>query len=252
MHDTSLDGKVAIVTAGAKGIGAATVRRLLEEGMKVAVVDVDERALASLCAELASERVLPLVANVADAQAVRDGVARVIEHFGTVDCLHSNAGIAGDVGPVKDFDGDMFDKIYAVNVKGVFNTIQAVVPEMQKRGSGSIVVTASLAGVRPTVGLGVYASSKSAVIALARVSALELGPLGIRVNTVAPGHTDTEGYRESVHPTGKEATNIFATRTHPLGRIGQPDDLANAIAWLFSDQASYVTGALIHVDGGLY
>lgn len=252
MQDTSLNGKVAIVTAGAKGIGAATVRRLIDEGMKVAIMDVDEQALSAFASELPQEHILPLVVDVADAAAVRAGVAKVFERFGAIDCLHSNAGIAGDVGPVKDFDEKMFDKVYAVNVKGVFNTIQAVVPEMEKRGGGSIVVTASLAGVRPTVGLGVYASSKGAVIALARVSALELGALGIRVNTVAPGHTDTDGYRELVQPTGKAATNIFATRTHPLGRIGQPGDLANAVAWLFSDQASYVTGALLHVDGGLY
>lgn len=251
-HGSNMQGKVAIVTAGARGIGAAAVRRLVAEGVKVAVLDVSEAALAELSADLTTNDVLTLVVDVADGGAVRTAVDRTAEAFGGVDFLFSNAGVAGAVGPVKDADPAEFDRIFAVNVRGVFNTMQAVVPQMEKRGGGSIVVTASVAGVRPTVGLGAYSASKSAVIGLARVAALELGPLGIRVNAVAPGHTDTEGFRESVKPVGKAETNIFATRVRPLGRLGQPDDLANAVFWLFSDEASYVTGALLNVDGGLY
>lgn len=248
----SLEGKVAVVTAGANGIGAACVRRLVAEGAQVAVMDVDKGALENLAATLPPEALLTLVVDVADETTVRAGVKSTIERFGGVDVLHSNAGFAGSVGPLADIALNEFDRIFAINVRGVVNTIQAVVPAMQQRGGGAIVVTASVSGVRPTVGLGAYAASKSAVIALARVAALELGPLGIRVNAVAPGHTDTEGYRQSVKPAGQAETNIFATRVRPLGRLGQPEDIANAVAWLCSEEAGYVTGALLHVDGGLY
>ena len=175
-----------------------------------------------------------------------------LARFGRIDGLHSNAGIVGAGGPLRSADPLDLDRVIAVNVRGALLSMQAVLPTMLQQGSGSIVFTASTAGLRPSAGIGVYSVSKYAVIGLTKNAAVDLGPAGIRVNAVAPGLTDTPAYRATSQRAGAGGEGkIFDTRTLPLGRIGAPEDVGEAVCWLFSDAARYVTGAVLNVDGGL-
>jgi NAD(P)-dependent dehydrogenase (short-subunit alcohol dehydrogenase family) len=183
-----------------------------------------------------------------------DCVARVIDRFGSLDMLHANAGIVGAGGGLSEASSEDFDQVIAINVRGTLNSVQAVVPHMKSRGKGTIVVTTSTAGLRPSPALGVYSISKYALIGLVKNASLELGPAGIRINGVAPGLIDTPAYRRlSQRPaeTGEDGATIFATRVLPLGRIGCPDEVANIVTWLLSHESSYVTGSIYQIDGGL-
>ncbi len=254
--DTGLRGKVAVVTGAAAGIGRATALRFALEGSRVAGFDVDEAAGPGLLEEIGKAGGEGLFArvDVADAASVAAGVAAVVDRWGQVDVLVNNAGILRDAQLVKWKDGaltgtmtdEAWDAVLGVNLKGVFHCTRAVVPHMIKGGGGVVLSASSVVGLYGNFGQTNYVATKAGVIGMTRTWARELGKHGIRVNAVAPGFVATEILRSMP----RKVLDSMVEHT-PLGRMGRPEDIANAYAWLASDQASFVTGHCLSVDGGV-
>ena len=248
-----LKDKVTLVTGGAAGIGKATALRFAEEGAKVVICDVNEEAGKALLAELGPEARFYKV-NVADRQEVQAWVDDVVAHYGRVDVLINNAGILRDGLFVRVKDGQLvkqmeeaaWDAVIAVNLKGVFNCTQAVTPTMIKQGGGVVVNASSVVGLYGNFGQTNYVATKAGVIGMTKVWARELGRHNIRVNAVAPGFIMTE----MVQQMPENILNDMKSHT-PLGRLGEPRDIANAYLWLASDEAAFVHGTTISVDGGI-
>jgi 3-oxoacyl-[acyl-carrier protein] reductase len=248
--------QVVIVTGAAAGIGRATARRFAEEGARVAAWDVNAEAGASVVAEVeaAGGQGLFRAVNVASRADVDAAVAEVVERWGRVDVLVNNAGIVRDAQLVKWKDGEVvsvmsdetFDAVIDVNLKGVFYCARAVVPHMIREGRGVILNASSVVGLYGNFGQTNYAATKAAVINMTRTWSRELGRYGIRVNAVAPGFIATEILRAMP----QKVLDGMVGRT-PLGRMGDPRDIAEAYAWLASDKASFVHGVTLSVDGGL-
>jgi 3-oxoacyl-[acyl-carrier protein] reductase len=248
-----LKDKVTLVTGGAAGIGKATALRFAQECAKVVICDVNEEGGTALLPELGPEASFYKV-NVADRQEVQAWVDDVVSRYGRIDVLINNAGITRDAIFVKMKDGAVvkqmeetaWDAVVDINLKGVFNCTQAVVPVMIKQGGGVIVNASSVVGLYGNFGQTNYVATKAGVIGMTKVWARELGKFGIRVNAVAPGFIATEMVQ-------KMPENVLADmRSHtPLGRLGDPLDIANAYLWLASDEASFVHGTTISVDGGI-
>jgi 3-oxoacyl-[acyl-carrier protein] reductase len=256
MRDTGLRGKVVIVTGAAAGLGRATARQFAGEGCRVAAWDVKDAGGDELVAELAAlggEAVFRRT-NVCDASDVAAAVAEVVAHWGRVDVLINNAGILRDAQLVKWKDGQVasamseedFDAVVAVNLKGVYICARAVVPHMIREGSGVILNASSVAGLHGNFGQTNYAATKAGVISFAQTWARELGRYNIRVNAVAPGFMATEMVRQMP----PKVLDAMVAHT-PLGRMGKPEDVAEAYVWLASEAASFITGAVLSVDGGL-
>lgn len=248
-----LKDKITLITGGAAGIGKATADRFAEEGATVVICDVNE--------DLGQETVQGLgpmasffQVNVADRQAVQDWVDTVVEKYGRIDVLVNNAGILRDGTLVKVKDGELvkqmpeadFDLVIAVNLKGVFNCTQAVAPVMIRQGGGVILNATSIVGLDGNFGQTNYVASKAGVIGMTKVWARELGRHNIRVNTVAPGFTATE----MVASMPEKILDGMKART-PLARLGQPRDIANAYLFLASDEAAFISGVVLRVDGGI-
>jgi 3-oxoacyl-[acyl-carrier protein] reductase len=248
-----LKDRVALVTGGAAGIGKATAERFLEEGAKVVICDVNAEAGAAAIAELGENAGFYQV-DVMDRQAVQAWVDDVVQKYGRVDVLVNNAGILRDNQLVKVKDGELlkqmseaeFDLVIGVNLKGVFNCTQAVAPVMIRQGSGVVLNASSVVGLDGNFGQTNYVATKAAVIGMTKVWARELGRYGIRVNAVAPGFTATE----ILVSMPDKVLDGMRART-PLGRLGEPRDIANAYLFLASDEASFVTGTVLRVDGGI-
>jgi 3-oxoacyl-[acyl-carrier protein] reductase len=248
-----LKDKVTLVTGGAAGIGKATALRFAEEGAKVVICDLNEEAGNALLAELGPEARFYKV-NVADRQEVQAWVDDVVAHYGRVDVLINNAGILRDGLFVRVKDGQLvkqmeeaaWDAVINVNLKGVFNCTQAVTPYMIKQGGGVVVNASSVVGLYGNFGQTNYVATKAGVIGMTKVWARELGRHNIRVNAVAPGFIMTE----MVQQMPENILNDMKSHT-PLGRLGDPRDIANAYLWLASDEAAYVHGTTISVDGGI-
>lgn len=248
-----LKGKVCLITGGAAGIGKAAAERFIEEGAIAAICDVNREAGDALAAELGPNAVFSVV-NVADRAEAQAWVDGVVEKFGRVDVLINNAGITRDAMFVKVKDGQLvkqmeeaaFDQVMDVNLKGVFNCAQAVAPYMIKQGGGVIINSSSVVGLYGNIGQSNYVATKAGVIGLTKVWARELGRYNIRVNAVAPGFIATE----MVQKMPEEILAGMRSRT-PLGRLGEPVEIANTFVWLSSDEASFVHGATISVDGGI-
>ena len=248
-----LKDKVTLITGGAAGIGKATGLRFAEEGAKVVICDVNQEAGAALLPQLGPAARFDKV-NVADRKEVQVWIDSVVAKYGRIDVLINNAGITRDALIVKMKDGELvkqmeeaaFDQVVSVNLKGVFNCTQAVTPIMIKQGSGVIVNASSVVGLYGNYGQTNYVATKSGVIGMTKVWARELGKFGIRVNAVAPGFILTEMVQ-------KMPENILADmKSHtPVGRLGEPRDIANAYLWLASDEATFVHGATICVNGGI-
>lgn len=251
-----LTQRVAVVTGGANGIGLATARRLASSGARVAIWDrvaeAGERATAELAA--AGHQVRFVVTDVTDRQSVDAAVADTVAHFGGIDILINNAGITRDAQLVKIKDGTAqggmteadFDAVLAVNLKGVYNCTQAVVPHMIARGGGRIVNASSVVALNGNFGQTNYVATKAGVIGMTQVWSRELGKRGITVNAIAPGFIATEMTSRMPAPV------LDGMRTHtPVGRLGTPDEVANAYCFLVSDQAAFINGAVLTVDGGL-
>ncbi|MCK9245642.1 MAG: beta-ketoacyl-ACP reductase [Anaerolineaceae bacterium] len=248
-----LKDKVCIITGGAAGIGKATAEKFAAEGAKVVICDVNEEAGKALADSLGNNASFWKV-NVVDRQEVQAWVDQVIERYGRIDVLINNAGITRDGQFVKFKEGevvgqmgeDAFDAVIAVNLKGVFNCTQAVVPYMIKQGGGAIVSASSVVGLYGNFGQTNYAATKFAVIGMTKTWARELGKYQIRVNAVAPGFILTE----MVQKMPEKVLDGMAAGT-PLKRLGTPEEVAKVYAWLASDEASYIHGAVISVDGGI-
>jgi 3-oxoacyl-[acyl-carrier protein] reductase len=248
-----LQDKVCLITGGAAGIGKATALKFAAEGAKVVICDVNEAAGQAAAAELGPEAAFYQV-NVADRAAVQAWVDDVVARHGRIDVLVNNAGIVRDNQLVRVKDGQLvkqmpeadFDLVIAINLKGVFNCAQAVAPVMIRQGGGVILSASSVVGLDGNFGQTNYVATKAGVIGMTKVWARELGKFGIRANAVAPGFTATE----ILSAMPDKVIEGMVAKT-PLGRMGQPDDIANAYCFLASDEASFISGAVLRVDGGL-
>ncbi len=248
-----LQDRVAIITGGAGGIGRAAARRFAAEGAQVVLVDVDADAVRAAVDEIGSNAVSGFTADVTQAADNEAMVAATIERHGRVDVFLANAGIEGSVATIAEQDVEMFDRVMAVNVRGVWLGLKYVMPAMQASGGGSIVITSSVAGLRGTAGLSPYVTSKHAVIGMMRSAALEGAPLGIRVNTVNPSPVNTRMMRsleEGMAPGAGETVKASLEQGIPLGRYGEPDDIAKVMLFLASDESDFVTGSVYMADGG--
>ncbi|MBR1325710.1 SDR family NAD(P)-dependent oxidoreductase [Bradyrhizobium ottawaense] len=239
-------GKVVIVTGAASGIGEATARRFVAEGAKVALVDRDEAPLEEVTKSLPSDQVIVQTADVSDSHAVDGMVAAVVGRFGRLDVIVNNAGVheGGDPASITD---EKWRKVMSTDIDGVFYGCRAALPHLEKT-RGSIVNTASVSGTGGDWGMSPYNAAKGAVVNLTRALALDLGKKGIRVNAVCPGLTRT-GMTEDMMDD-KKLLAKFAERI-PLGRVCEPQEVAAVIAFLASDDASFMTGANVAVDGGV-
>ena len=249
-----LSGQAAIVTGGAQGIGGATSRRLSEEGASVLVADVDlDTATATAAAIVdAGGRATPMLADVSRADHIEAMVAKAVEEFGRLDILVNNAVSAslwGGDNPIGDISESDFDAGIGILVKAHFLASKYAVPHMEAAGGGSIVNISSVHGMLAAPGALIYETGKHAVIGITRQMATELGPVGIRVNAICPGHIVTERAQKrwDDNPSGLD----FFVDQYPVGRTGRPVDIANAVAFLCSDEASFITGHALVVDGGL-
>lgn len=244
----ALQGKVAIVTGGASGIGRATAGRFVEQGASVVVADLDGEATERAAAEL-GEQAVGLRVDVTDAEANAAAVERAEAVFGRLDLLSCNAGLTGFPVPALDADPEEFSAIFDVNVKGVWLGVRAAVPAMRRTGGGAITITGSVMGERTRPGFGAYASSKAAANHLARTLALELAP-DIRVNCLAPVATDTPMLPKFLGTGDPEAARERFVAGIPLARLADADDVADAAVFLASDAAAFLTGVVLPVDGG--
>lgn len=245
--------KVVLVTGGAAGIGKATSLRFAEEGAKVIICDVNEQAGEAVVKDLGPGSAFYKV-NVSNRAEVQNWIDDVAAKYGRIDVLINNAGILRDGQLVKFKEGQLvgqmseadFDLVISVNLKGVFNCAQAVAPYMIKQGAGVILNATSIVGLDGNFGQTNYVATKSGVIGMTKVWARELGKYGVRVNAVAPGFTATE----ILSSMPEKIIEGMKART-PLGRMGDPRDIANAYLFLASDEASFITGETLRVDGGI-
>ncbi len=247
-----LNNKVTLITGGAAGIGKATAQRFQEEGATVVICDVNEQAGEAVVADLGLAAFYKV--NVADRQDVQRWIDDVAARFDRIDVLVNNAGVLRDGRLVVVKEGELvkqmpeadWDLVIGVNLKGVFNCTQAVAPVMIKQGSGVILNASSIVGLDGNFGQTNYVATKAGVVGMTKVWARELGRYGIRVNAVAPGFTLTEMVQQMPEKVLADMVSHV-----PLGRMGQPRDIANAYLWLASDEASYVSGVALRVDGGI-
>ncbi len=238
-----LQNKTAIITGGAAGIGAATAELFLRQGATVAIWDVDEENAAAFTTEHPEVHFLRV--DVRDRAQVEEALANTLAKLGRVDILINNAGITRDATLLKMAEKD-WDAVIDINLKGVFNCAQAVAPHMVEQGSGVILNAASVVGLYGNFGQSNYVASKAGVIGLTKVWARELGPKGVRVNAVAPGFIATE----MVNTIPEKVIAAIRAKT-PLSRLGKPEDIANAYLFLASEEAAFINGTTLSVDGGL-
>jgi 3alpha(or 20beta)-hydroxysteroid dehydrogenase len=249
----SFEGKVAIVTGAANGFGLAVSTRLTIEGARVVMVDRAADAVREQAAVLADA--LPVVADVSKEADVDSYVAQAMQRHGRVDLFFNNAGIEGIWTPMTEMAVEEFDSVMAVNARGVFLGLRAVLRVMKPQGSGAIVNTASMAAIRGGATNAPYVASKHAVLGLTRCAAHEGAPYGIRVNAIAPGHIDTRMARDLTAQLNPEDPAAMAARiadSVPLGkRYGTAEEVANLAVWLLSGEASYVSGSMHLIDAAV-
>ncbi len=249
-----LSGRAAVITGGGGGIGRATGVAMGHAGARVLLVDRDEARLddARQAVERTGAEVRTHVADVTSSAAVQGYVAAAVDAFGTIDVLFNNAAIIGPIGPLAEYDEDAFDRIMAINVRGVFLGLRHVLPVMLAQGSGAVVNTGSLSSERGLPGTPAYNAAKHAVLGLTRSAAAEVAPAGVRVNAVLPGMIDTPMLAEvtSGFPDA-DAARRAAEGVSPQGRLGRPEEVAAVVTFLVSDLASHVNGVAWPVDGGI-
>ncbi len=247
---SGLAGKVAIVTGGAGGLGSASARRLSEEGCRVVVVDRDGDGARTVAESLPGESAWA-AADVAREEDVDGYLGVAARAFGKIDFHHINAGIPGSPGGFPDLDVAEFDQVMAVNVRGVFLGLRGAFRRYREQGTvGNVVLTASIASLRGSADLIAYQTSKHAVLGLLRGAAMYGGPLGIRVNAVAPGIVPTNLFPAGESAPGGRDDMRQRAATSPLRRAGTPAEIASVVAFLLSEESAYMTGEVVSVDGG--
>ena len=249
-----LDGKVAVVTGAAGVIGTATLRLLAERGARIVAVDRKAQDLQTAIKDLpASAQALAVTADVTDEDEVAEYVRTAVDKFGTIDVFYNNAGVEGDVAPITKYSLESFRKVIDVNVVGVFLGMKHVLPVMLKQDKGSIINTASIAGLMGSPHIAVYSASKHAVIGLTKSAAWECTATGVRVNCVCPGLIDSRMLSAIIqgrNPGNAPTPNEKIVERIPARRLGQASEVASIVAFLASDEASYVSGSAYTVDGG--
>ena len=246
--DLVFKNKVALVTGGSSGIGRATALAFAKKGAKVIVVDrIENSEIVDLIRELGSEALF-IKCDVSKTAEVKAMVDKTIETFGRLDYAFNNAGIEGNSAPTQDCTEENWDKTIGINLKGIWLCMKYEIPELLKQGKGVIVNCSSVAGLVGFSGLPAYVASKHGVIGLTKTAALECAKLGIRINAVCPGVIQTPMMDRL---TGKKSEAIKQfTELEPMGRFGIPEEIANAVIWMCTDEASFVTGHAMAVDGG--
>jgi NAD(P)-dependent dehydrogenase (short-subunit alcohol dehydrogenase family) len=248
----ALSGKAALITGGAAGIGRATALLLAREGAVVAIADMNVEAGQSVVAEItqAGGRAIFEPADVTSKADCKRAARRTIGEFGRIDILFNNAGIIRRA-TILDLSEEDWDRVMAVNVKGIYLLSREVIPQMQKQGGGSIINTASGWGLAGGAKAAAYCASKGAVVLLTKAMAVDHGPQNIRVNCICPGDTDTGMLRDEAQQLGEASDRFLSDAAkRPLGRVGSPDEIAQAVLYLASDASSFVTGTALVIDGG--
>lgn len=247
-----LEDKVALITGGANGIGKETAKLFVKEGADVVIVDLFEDDLKEAKKEIAAEadkKVLTVQADVAKEAEVKKYVNKTMEEFGQIDVFFNNAGIEGKVAPIVDQDIEDLDKIYDVNIRGVFLGLKYVLKVMQDQEFGSIINTSSVAGLAGSPGVAPYVTSKHAEVGMTKSAALEAAQYNVRVNSVHPSPVNTRMMRSLEE--GLDTDEETMAQGIPLGRYGESIDIANVVLFLASDESEFVTGSQYVVDGGM-
>ena len=244
-----LSDKAALITGGAGSIGLATARAFRGEGARVMITDIDEATLADAGGAVGAEW---MVADVTSSDQVKAAVDEAVRRFGRLDVAFANAGVFGTVAPVAEYPVDVFERVMAVNVLGSFLVAKHALAVMQ--AGGSLIINSSVVGVTSDQGIAAYATSKHAVVGLMRTAAKEVATKGIRVNSLHPGPTDNEFQHaievEAIGQSREESAKVFEQMI-PLARHASPDEIAQAVVFLASDESSFMTGHTLVVDGGL-
>ena len=248
-----LEGKVAIITGGAGGIGKAAANVFISEGAEVIIMDLDEDSLIKTCEEIGSNRISYFAGDVTKPDDNNSVVELAKERYGGLDIFIANAGVAGDITTIEEYDEDQFDHVMAVNAKGPFLGLQSAIPAMKLRGGGSFIITSSTAGVMGTPSIAPYGMSKHAVIGLMKSAAKECASMNIRVNTVNPAPVETDMMRlleEGMTSEDKKDVKADIESSIPLGRYAQPEEIAKLMLFLASEDSSFITGSVYMADGG--
>lgn len=243
-----LNGKVAVITGAASGFGEGMAKRFAEEGARVVVADLNSKGAERVAGEI-GEQAIAVSTDVSQRSEVNQMVAAAMDAFGRVDVMVNNAGYTHRNGDMLGVDEETFDLIAAVNMKAIYYSTLAVVPIMEKQGGGSIITTASTAGLRPRPGLTWYNASKGWAVTATKSMAVELAPKNIRVNCLCPVAGETGMLAQFMGEDTPERRAAFRASI-PLGRLSTPLDIANAALWLASDEAEFITGVALEVDGG--
>ncbi len=249
-----LKNKVAIITGAAGGIGLATSRLFVQEGANVLLVDRDETALKTTVSQIGLSQASSTVADVTQPQDVQNYVQTAVKRYGRVDIFINNAGIEGVVKKIADYPIETFDQVMAINVRGVWLGLKYVIPEMEKHGGGSIVVTSSIMGIKGAPSNAAYSASKHAVVGLVRSAANECASMNIRVNAINPGlimTRMTDSLAQQIRPDNPEQAKQDIAQTIPMQRYGTPEEVAQMMLFLASDASSYCTGGIFTTDGGI-
>lgn len=246
-HSNRFVGKVALVTGAANGIGRAAALAFAVEGARVAILDRSEESLCGTADAIAAAggEVLVLACDVSQPQEVEAAVARVVERFERLDCAFNNAGVENKAAPLHEIELNEWDRILGINLRGTFLCMKHEIAQMLRQGGGVVVNTSSGAGVRGVAGGASYAASKHAMIGMTKSAALDYAKRNIRVNCVLPGNIDTEMMKRFTAGDIQKAIDL-----EPVGRLGKPEEIAEAVLWMCSDLGGFVTGASIAVDGG--
>ncbi|WP_106494545.1 SDR family NAD(P)-dependent oxidoreductase [Lentibacillus sp. Marseille-P4043] len=250
-----LDGKTAVITGGAGGIGQKTAELFLKEGANVLLVDMNQDALDKAKANLQGfGEVAVAKANVTDEADVKSYVKEATDKFGSIDIFFNNAGIEGEVAPMTEQKLEDFQKVMTVNAQGVFLGLKHVLPVMSEQKSGSVINTSSVAGLGGFPGLSPYVASKHAIVGLSKSAAVEVADKGVRVNSIHPAPVNTRMMRsieKGQDPNDPENAKEEQTSSIPLARYGETEDIANLVLFLASDDSKFITGAQYRVDGGM-